>query len=127
MRLKTLFALLLAASLLPACSSPTEPSSRADFIVSVEGEQFVLRLTDPETIQLAEENLQGRNQKFPNGPLRQGNGGFNAPWTWHLDPAQTRMVDVAIEVCDGRPSYVEAHESEFPRYCPWGAQITGRK
>lgn len=60
-----------------------------------------------------------------NGPLRRGDGGFNAPWTWHLDPAETRFVEVAIEICDGRPSYVEAHQPDFPRYCPgaptwWG-------
>ena len=56
-------------------------------------------------------------------PLRRGDGGFNAPWSWHLDPAETRFVEAAIEVCDGTPSYVEAHLAEFPTYCPWGARI----
>ena len=54
-------------------------------------------------------------------------GGFNGPWTWHLDPDQTQMVEAAIEVCDGKPSYVEAHKSDFPTYCPWSARIVGRK
>lgn len=120
--------LLGAALACAACAGPSGPSDiPADFVVDVAGERFVLRLSDPETIRLAEENRQGRNSRFPSGPLLDGDGGFNAPWTWHLDPAATRMVEVAIEVCDGRPSYVEEHQADFPRYCPWGARIVGRR
>ena len=120
-----LVAVLLAGL---ACSGPSGANPpAADFVVQVGAETFVLRLSSPEAIRLAEENLQGRNSRFPAGPLRQGDGGFNAPWTWHLDPAQTTLVEVAIEVCDGTPSYVEEHKSEFPTYCPWGARVIGRR
>lgn len=124
---KATWAAILLAALMVGCSSPTEPGETADFVVSVSGETFVLRLTDPETIRLADENRRGGNSKFPLGPLRAGNGGFNGSWSWHFDPAQTRFVDLAIEVCDGRPSYVEAHLSEFPTYCPWGARVVERR
>lgn len=96
-------------------------------MVSVVGETFVMRATDPETIRLARENLAGRNQRFPIGPLRSGNGGFNAPWSWHLDPGEVRMTEAAIEVCDGRPSYVETHLADFPTYCPWAARIVSAR
>jgi hypothetical protein len=110
-----------------ACSG-TEPSpTGSDFLVSVAGETFVMRATGPETIRLARENLEGRNQRFPAGPLRRGDGGFNAPWTWHLDPDEVRMVEAAIELCDGQPSYVEAHQADYPTYCPWGARVIGRR
>lgn len=37
------------------------------------------------------------------------------------------MAEFTMEVCDGRPSYVEAHTDEFVdqvgRYCPWAAQL----
>jgi hypothetical protein len=113
------------AAALSGCSASAGPSSAsADFVVAVGAETFVLRLTDPETIRLARERLAGGNSRFPLGPLRRGDGGFNAPWSWHLDPAETRMVEVAVEVCDGTPSYVEAHQADFPTYCPWGARIT---
>lgn len=92
-------------------------------MVSVEGETFVLRLTDPETRRLAEENLQGKNSLFPAGPVIAGNGGFNGPWSWHLDPARTRFVEAAIEVCDGRPSDVEGDRAAYTQYCPWGARV----
>jgi hypothetical protein len=118
---------LVVIVLFAGCSNPTEPADAADFVVSVSGERFVLRLTDAATIQLAEDNRLGRNQKFPLGPLRQGNGGFNAPWNWHFDPAETRFVDLAIELCDGRPSYVEEHLGDYPTYCPWGAKVVERK
>lgn len=129
MRSRTLWraAALLAVTVLASCSSPTAPSGAAEFVVDVSGERFVVRLTDPDTIRLAEENRQGRNSRFPLGPLRAGDGGFNAPWTWHLDPAATRFVEVAIELCDGRPSYVERNKADYPTYCPWGARVVGRR
>lgn len=100
-----------------------------DFVVSVGSDSFVLRASDPETIRLAFDNLRGRNTRFPIGPLRHGDGGFNAPWSWHLDPDAVRLTEVAIEVCDGAPSYVEAHVDEFAPlgYCPWGARIVAVK
>jgi hypothetical protein len=120
-------ALAFAALGFPGCSG-TEPSpGEAEFLVSVGGETFVMRVRDPETIRLAREGLQGRAQSFPAGPLRRGDGGFNAPWSWHLDPAEVRLVEAAIEVCDGLPSYVEAHLSDYPRYCPWGARIVAER
>ena len=123
--LQSIWALLVVAA--AGCSSPTQPADSSEFIVDVSGERFVLRLTDAETIRLAEENRSGRNSRFPLGPLRAGDGGFNAPWTWHFDPSATRLVEVAIELCDGRPSYVEQHKSDYPTYCPWGARIVGRR
>ena len=110
-----------------ACSSPTQPADSAEFVLDVSGERFVLRLTDPATIRAAEDNRLGRNTQFPIGPLRAGNGGFNQPWSWHFDPAETRFADVAMEICDGRPSYVEEHKPDYPSYCPWGARVVARR
>jgi hypothetical protein len=117
----------LAAAGLLGCSG-TEPSPHeADFLLSVAGETFVMRVADPETIRLARETLAGRIQRFTIGPLRRGDGGFNAPWSWHLDPAEVRLTEAAIEVCDGRPSYVETHLADYPTYCPWGATIVSER
>jgi len=122
-------ALLASSVLLGACSSsPTAPDANgAEFVVDVAGERFVLALTDPASIAQARENLRGANNRFPIGPLRRGDGGFNQPWSWHLDPAETRMAEAAIEVCDGRPSYVEAHLADYPTYCPWGARVVSER
>jgi hypothetical protein len=118
--------LTFLAMALPAWSNgPSD--SQADFVVSVSGETFVLRVRDAATIHQARENLEGRRQVFPIGPLRTGDGGFNAPWSWHFDPDQVRMTESAIEVCDGRPSYVETHRDDFPTYCPWSARIVSER
>ena len=111
---------------LASCSTEPDPT-HADFVVSVESEIFVARITDPGTIVQFREAMAGTRSGFPAGPLRSGDGGFNSPWTWHLDPDETRLVEAAIEVCDARPSYVETHQSDFPSYCPWGARIVAER
>ena len=121
------FVPFLLAGLLAGCGSPTAPSGAVDFVVDVAGERFVLRLTNPSAIGLAEANLRGVNNRFPLGTVRRGDGGFNQPWSWHLDPADTTLVELAIEVCDGRPSHLETHLDEYPTYCPWGARVVGRR
>ena len=115
----------MAVSLFARCGTSAS-ESRGDFLLAVADETFVVRASDPETIRLLQENFRGRNQMFPTGPLRRGDGGFNAPWSWHFDPEGVRMAEVAIEVCDARPSYVETHLEDFLRgYCPWSARVVG--
>lgn len=118
---------LVVTALLSSCGSPAAPAVPAEFIVDVEGERFVLRVSDPEAIRLAERNRLGTTGAFPFGTVRRGDGGFNQPWSWHLDPADATFVEVAIEICDGRPSYLEAHLDEYPVYCPWGGRVVGRR
>jgi hypothetical protein len=66
---------------------------------------------------------------FPNAPILFGAGeaNHNQPWSWHLDPANVEMVEMSIELCDGRPSFVEGEVEYFvetvERYCPWGAEL----
>jgi hypothetical protein len=116
--------LALGAFFLVGCGSDRPAPTYGEFLVAVDRETFVVRAADPETIRLATENFRGRNSTFPIGPLRPGDGGFNAPWSWHFDPDRVRMAEIAIEVCDGRPSYVQEHLQDFLNvYCPWGARV----
>lgn len=120
-------ALVAAASL--SCGGSEPSAAFVDFVAAVEDETFVVRVSDPETIAAAYGNLRGENSRFPIGPLRRGDGGFNAPWSWHIDSGEVRLTEVAIEVCDGRPSYVEEHVEDYVPigYCPWGARIVALK
>lgn len=116
------------AILTAAChddDGPTAPDGSRTFLVQAVGDQFRMRLTDPEAIRLAMENLEGRNNKHPNGRIAPGDGGFNAPWSWHFVADSVRMVDASVEVCDGTPRYVESHRADYllSGYCPWGARI----
>jgi len=53
---------------------------------------------------------------------RPGRADHNATYHWHLDPQDVSMAEVAIELCDALPSYVEENVDEFVervgRYCP---------
>jgi len=91
-------------------------------LVDVNDERFIIYVTDAETIRLAIENMEGKNNMFPMEELERGDGGFNKPWNWHLKPDTVRMVEVSIELCDGTPSLVE-NELEYwlgtiKSYCP---------
>jgi hypothetical protein len=114
------------ALLFHSCSTEPDPPY-ADFVVQVGAESFLARIADPAEIVRFREAMAGIRSGFPLGLLRSGDGGFNSPWSWHLDPEETSLVEVAIEVCDGSPSYVETHQSEFPTYCPWGARIVAER
>jgi hypothetical protein len=118
---------LLAVCALAAAVSCSDDASTpyTEFLVAVGQQTFVLRANDAQTAQLALDNFKGRNKVFPIGPLRPGDGGFNAPWSWHFDPDAVRMAEAAIEVCDGEPSFVEANLTEFLQfgYCPWSARV----
>jgi hypothetical protein len=96
----------------------------------VEGERFRAWITNPQTIHDLHELQQGTSTaNIPNGRILRGPGRarHNAPYHWHLDPQDIAMAEVAIEVCDGLPSYVEGNVDEFVervgRYCLRAARL----
>ena len=117
-----------------SCSNPAAPSPDlrggvvATFAVS--GEQFNVFVTNAQTIAqlFALRNGTG-TATIPSARIHRGAGAgnHNAPYTWYLDPADIEMASATIELCDGRPSYVEDNVGEYvdvvKRYCPWGATL----
>jgi hypothetical protein len=90
-----------------------------------DAETFRILLTEPEDISIARELLAGMPAPgIPNGRvLRDGNGGVNTGYTWHIDPADIEWADSTIEVCDGLPSDVEEGAITSDRFCPWSAEV----
>src|SRR5262249_59806022 len=129
-------ALPIAAALVSAigCSSPDAPG-RADAIFQVracrgsrrapDGEVFRILLRDNSVIAQARALLGAGGRRIVLGRIVQGNGGFNTPWNWHLDPDTVRLPEVAIELCDGCPSDVEANGTTWGAgtFCPWTSEI----
>jgi hypothetical protein len=127
---------LLLAGLAPTtqCGSPDAPS-RADAIFQVracrgsrralDGEVFRILLRDSSLIAQARGLVGAGNRRIVAGTLASGNGGFNAPWSWHLAPDTVRFPEVAIELCDGCPSDVEANGGNWGAgsFCPWTAEL----
>jgi hypothetical protein len=116
--------LLLLAAGHAGCggTSPTAPSDRALVTFQVGGEQFRVQLNSKDQIDAARRAQQGGAARIPTGRIIPGTS-ENANWSWHLE--DLAFVEVAIELCDGRPSDVEREGAQFGggRFCPWRASI----
>jgi hypothetical protein len=129
------FLLLVLASLATAAcgsdSTPTAPVTGAVFQIRVGSESFRFLTRDPRVIADAEALVgKGPGRRILSGRLISGDGGVNSPWRWHLDPADAHFADATIELCDGRPSDIEADPNYWigtvGRYCPWGTEVVSR-
>ncbi len=142
--LRPTIVLFALAALVAGCStgsggspSPSGPPSAAPsaapsgspgrvvvtFLVAGE-EEYRIELTDPADIEIARRLLAGQEAPdIPNGVVVRGDPGVNTGYSWHIDPETVEFANVTVEVCDGRPSDVEANEITSDRYCPWDAKV----
>lgn len=81
--------------------------TRESFVVEVAGaERFRLLLEDAARIAQAEALMAAGGKTVVLGELASGDGGFNAPFQWHLVPSTVEFPEAAIELCDGLPSHL---------------------
>ena len=109
----------------PEASTPVAtPEGPVVVTMEVVDETFRVLLTEPEDVAGAWSLFAGEvSPSIPNGRIVYGDGGVNAPWHWQLDPRDFEWADMTTEVCDGKPSDVEAHLVTSDRYCPWMAPV----
>lgn len=130
MRARVVFAVVLVGI---ACGDgPTAPSrTEAIFQVracrgslhSPDGEVFRILLRDSALIAEARALIGVGNRKIVAGNLAPRDGGFNAPWSWHLAPDTVRFPEVTVELCDGCPSLLEAGGRRVGAFCPWSSEV----
>lgn len=125
------WALVLAA--LSGCGGGSGAgTSEVTFVMRLHGfgptEEFRVRSADPVFIAKAREQLglpEARRNLFPAGTIVAGDGGYNMGWGWHF--SQVQMAEVAIELCDGRPSMVQADLPYWlgtvKQFCPWTGYV----
>lgn len=124
--------LLVAALSLLGCGEGDSPTAPAQALFRVEacGDVFHVLMRNPQSIRTAQEMIGASDQKILTGILRRGDGGFNAPWSWHLDPSRTGFADVTIELCDGCPDHIENDLDYWidtvGQYCPWTTRVVSR-
>lgn len=128
--MKSLVGAALFSLLLLSCSSPTGPDLQAGVLAEfdVNGERFSIFITNMQTVRQVLDLRDGRsNAKIPSGRIVKGQVQYNRPWTWHIDSEDITMAEVTIELCDGTPSYLEAHLDDWIRtvgyFCPWSAEL----
>ena len=114
--------LLLLAS--ASCSDSTDPR-RTQFTFRDPLTQDVVRLeiTNPGGLDQAEDLLQSGAAMWAIGTPKRGDGGFNAPWTWHIDPASVTFAEVTIEACQTAASAIDDdldYWINFGQVCIWG-------
>lgn len=112
------------------CDDSTGPEGGARFAIEVNDERFVVHVESASQIAELEARLASGEQGVVNGEVEAGDGGFNAPWSWHMVPSTVHTADVAMEVCDGWPGFVEEELAYWlntvKRFCPWGARVVER-
>lgn len=102
---------------------PGEDGATVRF-ATVEGE-FVVRITDPESLLRLEGARTGDFVGIPNGLLARGDGGVNIGHDWHL--VEVELADMTMEICDGTVAYLDELgmdrfiEEHSDRFCPWTA------
>jgi hypothetical protein len=117
------------ASLSPGQSSPTPAGTDGGtgmvVTLRVGDEEYRVLLTDPQEIATAQQLAAGdQDPLIPVGTVvRTDDGGVNTGYGWHIDPASFEWAELTMEVCDGRPSYVEDGTLSGDTFCPWSAQV----
>ena len=129
--------MLSLGSAVAGCETTMPETSEARFLLRAcrwsgnpEGEPFRIVLRDSVEIAAAEREVRERRGRLISGHLARGDGGFNAPWHWHLVPESTWVGDAAIEVCDGCPSSVEEGLDAWLAlgiFCPWTTEFLARE
>lgn len=118
-----LFLTLIAA--VSVCAQQSNPQE-AYFIFENDSspETFVIKLTDPQTIQQARDLLATGTRKIISGTIIKQPVYYNSPWSYHLDPKTIRFTDFAAEVCDANIRVLEETlEIAYPDWCPWGSRL----
>lgn len=122
--MRTAVLLAVVAALANGCGEDTSaaPSPAATVTLAVGSEAFRVALTTPEQVVAARAAQAGGPARIPLGRVAVG-AQVNTGWSWHLEDVS--FVEVAIELCDGRPSDVEREGTAFGggRFCPWSARV----
>jgi hypothetical protein len=92
------------------------------------GEEFWVYTTASSTISEAKVLLATGRTLVPVMTLADGPS-CSGLWTFHAIPDSLTFEGLTIELCDARPSYVEANKTEWlstvKTYCPWAAKVVG--
>jgi hypothetical protein len=116
------------------CESPAGPDLKGGVLATfdVQDERFSIFITNSQTIDqvIALSNGQS-NVTIPSGRVLKGRVDYNLPWGWHIDSQDITMANATVELCDGLPSYLEAHLDAWIQnvgyFCPWSAKLVSVK
>lgn len=110
--------------------SPGDDTRYFRFVHTSDSSTYVAATTDSAALAQVEAQLQKpfeQRTKFISGPIAHGDGGHNDGYPWHFVEGEWQLTQVAVEVCDGHPTYVSQNVDYFVeevgRYCPWSSRV----
>jgi hypothetical protein len=120
------------SAVLAACGGGDSQPDVVTFAFRLRGlsasEEFRVTTSSPQLIAQVRAQLalpEAERRQFASGSIRAGNGGHNLAWSWHF--ADFALTEAAIELCDGRPSMVEADLNYWLNtvrsFCPWASYV----
>jgi len=91
-------------------------------------EKYSIFITNKKTIEQVFAVQRGESRAtIPGGRVVRGSVPYNQPWSWHIDSEEIGMAEFTIELCDGKPSQIEANLDYWAdtvrSFCPWSARI----
>lgn len=93
---------------------------------------FIIELRDTEKIRHARRIVAGSEplKVHVHGTIVTKPAAYNPDYAFHLDPVTIDFFELAAEVCDAAPRYVEAHLAEIggaflpdAHWCPWASRV----
>ncbi len=127
------YIVIIFALIATACSTSNNEDDARYFEFTYESDEIdysiVAKTSDPDVITNVEAELSkpfDQRSMFINGDIARGKKDYNN-WSWHFIPNQWNLTELAAEVCDGRPSYVEEDldywVDQVGNFCPWGSRV----
>ena len=114
--------------------------SRAFFEIGFRGrkETQIIKLRDQNKIEEARAFLRSKSSAGVMGEIIKYRASYNPSWSYHLKPSSIKFFELAIEVCDASPKYIEKHLNKVGSdflpgkiWCPWSSylrkEIRGRR
>ena len=132
MSLGNIAAAALATACLVSCGGASDHPGPVTFAFRLHGlaasEEFRATISSREDIARARSQLSlavSERRLFAIGGILPGNGGHNLHWSWHF--SGVGLAETAVELCDGRPSIVEANLNYWLNtvgsFCPWASYV----
>jgi len=100
------------------------------FVAPPDPGEVVIQLCDRARIRQARKLVRTQGALGVMGRIVPTPAAWNPGWSFHLAPDSVRFFELATEVCDAAPSYVEAHLAEVGgsflpggTWCPWSSRL----
>ena len=91
-----------------------------------QAEDFLARTTDPLVIAEVRKELEmpaKKRRQHVTGVIHRVRRGKNLNWSWQHKDSAWKLTELSMELCDARPSYIEANLDAWlknpGRFCPW--------